>query len=818
MQSFPTLVPHRGSGIRCIGSQCTASRLLCRSQTIRRGFRISLLAASMALAGCLPRPDPDQPVAEPGEVQDPCVQTRDGCVPEPEYLAEVESVAEDTGSLSIFEDLWSRRQINVPEAWAHLWTARGVDRPGLGVTVGVLDTGIDLLHPDFAAAVEEGKMTEEFFLGAVDETGEEFSHGTAVAGVIVSRRHPRQRWQSTGIAPYATLKAFAIPLGDPPPPNFPFSPISLDVLAQYDQEDAEFYRGLFSRDLDILNLSFGVQGLSENYGDIPALRASIPETIEALAQTDREDRTILVWAAGNAHERLCRPGTNNCEGDSETDHLDRPAGILNASSPSLYSGMMAYLEELQAHSIAVAATDADGEIAFFSNRCGIAADWCIAAPGFRVWAPYLGPFGDGEPGRGWARPSGTSFAAPMVSGGLALVKQFFRDQLSSEELVARLFQTANDSGRYEDSSIYGHGLMDLGAATSPVGETTVATGDQVHGPGTALGGTGLQVGQAFGDGFVLSLTGQEIAAFDSLGSPFWYDVAGLTSVPEAASLSARLRDFQRAPVLAPGQSASNAVRIPLLAPTAGSAAPSLPLRLAISGTSAAETASHLAFRGRSLLATLPVSTGLTATVVTTEGVDGQDPASGAALSWQKPGALLGVRAGWMGERQSLLGSDPDGAFGSLASNALFTGIEANGEFGAWQLRATAEAGSVNPQSRGGLFRSVSNIATSGFALRATRQVAEQRVFRVSLSQPLRVERGRALLNLPSGRTKTGEVVRSALDADLEPSGRQIDLAFEWQQPANIGLLRLGATVSHQPGHRRDAEPELILLSGWRFAF
>ena len=816
MHSFPKPVRHRESHACHSGARGTGSQSFCRRQNIRRAVIAGILVASMPLAGCFPRSEPDEPVAQPGEEQDPCVQTRDGCVPEPEYRAEVERIAEDTSSLTILERLWSRRQVNVPEAWANLWTARGEDRPGLGVTVGVLDTGIDLLHPDFEAGVEEGKITEEFF-GATDETGEDFSHGTAVAGVIASRRNPAIGFQSTGVAPYVTLKAFAIPLGDPPPPKFPYSPIALDVLAQYDEEDGEFYRELFSQDLDILNLSFGVQGLSENYGDVPALRASIPETIEALAQTDREDKTILVWAAGNANERLCRPGTSNCEGDSETDHLDRPAGILNASSPSLYSGMMVYLEELQGHSIAAAATDADGEIAFFSNRCGIAADWCIAAPGFRVWAPYLGPFEDG-PGRGWVRASGTSFAAPMVAGGLALVKQFFRDQLSSEELVTRLFETADGTGRYEDASIYGHGLMDLGAATSPVGETTVATGGQVHGPGTALSGTGLQPGQAFGDGFVQSLAGQEIAAFDALGSPFWYDVAGLTSVPEAATLSSRLREFQHAPVLLPGRTASNANRIPLLVPVAGAAARSFPLRLAISGTSAAEAASHLAFSGRSLLATMPVAAGLTATAVTTEGVDGQHPASGAMLSWQRPGALLGLRAGWMGERQSLLGSDPDGAFGSFASNALFTGVEANGEVGAWRWSATAEAGSVNPQYRGGLFRNVSDIATSGFALRATRHIAEDRAFRVSLSQPLRVERGTALLNLPSGRTKTGEVVRTAVDADLEPSGRQIDLAFEWQQPLNSGLLRLGATVSHQPGHRTDAEPELILLSGWRFRF
>ena len=817
MQAFPMVARRRGSGTCRSGSHGTRSHWRRRSQTIRRGILVSVVVATLPLAGCLLRPDPDQASAQPVEVQGQCIHARDGCVPEPEFLAEVVSVAEDTASLSIFEDLWSRRQINVPEAWAHLWSVRGEDRPGLGVTVGVLDTGIDLLHPDFEAGVEEGKITEEFLLDATDETGEEFSHGTAVAGVIASRRNPGYEIQSTGIAPYATLKAFAIPLGDPPPPNFPFAPISLDVLAQYDQEDAELYREVLSRDLDILNLSFGVQGLSENYGDVPALRASIPETIAVLAQSDREDRTILVWAAGNANERLCRPGTSNCEGDSETDHLDRPAGVLNASSPGLYSGLMAHLEELRGHSIAAVATDEDGEIAIFSNRCGIAADWCIAAPGYRVWGPYWGPFEDG-PGRGFARVSGTSFAAPMVSGGLALVKQFFRDQLSSEELVQRLFRTADRSGRYEDSETYGHGFMDLGAATTPVGDMTVATADQVHGPGAALGVTGLQLGQAFGDGFARSLAGQEIAAFDSLGSPFWYELAGLAPMPQTASLSERLHGFQRSPTLAPGQSSSSAVRIPLPAPFAGSAAPSFPLHLAMSGVSAAESASHLAFRGRSLLATMPVTADLTATAVTTEGIDGQDPASGAMLSWRFFGAPLGVRAGWMGEREALLGSDPGGAFGSLASNALFAGIEAKQEAGAWQLSATAEAGFVNPQSRGRLFRHVSDIATSGFTLHATRHIAENRAFRMSLSQPLRVERGKALLDLPYGRTKSGDVVRSAVTAGLEPSGRQIDLAFEWQQPLSSGLLRLGATLSHQPGHREDAEAELILLSGWRLAF
>ena len=469
--------------------------------------------------------------------------------------------------------------------------------------------------------------------------------------------------------------------------------------------------------------------------------------------------------------------------------------------------------------VAVVATQEDGELAYFSNRCGIAADSCIAAPGFVIQAADYTPGTDGEPpSRGITRWNGTSLAAPFVTGGLAVVKHYFRDQLSNTDVLARVLETADRSGPYADAERYGRGLMDLGAATSPVGATMVALGDQVNGSAAALGATGLQLGQAFGDGLSQSLAGNEIVAFDALGAPFWYDSSQLTSPPQAASLSERLRAFQRAPVLAPQPASSDAIRIPLLAPSAGTALPAVPLRLAISGLTAADAAGHLDFPGSSLFAAMPVSTGLTATAVTTEGVEGQDPATGAALAWRAPGALLGVRAGWMGERQALLGTRPDGAFGSLTSNTAFAGIEAERNIGPWHLSAAAEAGIASARPRGGMFRDVSAISTTGFAVRAVRPAGDGRVFRVSLTQPLRVEGGAALLSLPSGRTRAGEVVRSAVSTDLEPSGRQIDLAFDWQQRLELGMLRLGATVSRQPGHRANARPELVLLSDLRFSF
>ena len=39
------------------------------------------------------------------------------------------------------------------------------------------------------------------------------------------------------------------------------------------------------------------------------------------------------------------------------------------------------IPEIQGHSIAVVSIDESGEISDFSNRCGVAQDYCIAAPG-----------------------------------------------------------------------------------------------------------------------------------------------------------------------------------------------------------------------------------------------------------------------------------------------------------------------------------------------------------------------------------------------------------------------------------------------------
>ena len=684
----------------------------------------------------------------------------------------------------------------------------------------MLDTGIDAAHPQF----RNKNIVQRFLSGGTGDDGSTLSHGTAVASIIAGEEVADHSAGATageepspsdnsefedfahGVAWGADLVVFSIPGGSTAELYKPLELHDLPgaaffILGSIDQIVPWRYGG---KRIEFLNLSVGFQGIIEDYSEAD-LREHFAPALASLAQQGSEEKIILVWAAGNANGWKCAAGTPHC--------VD---GKIDASSVELLPGLTARIPELRGHSVAVVSVrQEDGRISDFSARCGIAADHCLAAPGEDIRVAYFGPDKDGNPGaRGAVTRSGTSLAAPMVTGGLALVQHYFRNQLSGTEVLSRLLETADRSGFYADAEIYGRGLMDLGAATSPVGEPAIALGDRAGDRGAALRTTGLRLGPAFGDALGQSLADREIAAFDSLGAPFWYDFGQFARSAEGPSLSDRLRDFQREPDAGPRHTPGQAASLAILDAPAGAGRAPPALRLVATGTSAAARGSHFAVAERSLVATLPLAGGLTASALTSEGLAGQEPVSGAALTWRHPEASLGFRAGWMGERQTLLGTVPDGAFGDLRANAVFAGIDWDGRLGPWRVGARAEVGTVDAQARNGLLADLSSFATSAFGLHAIRQTMRGGTLHASLSQPLRVERGRAQLSVPSGRTRSGEVIRNAVDASLEPNGRQVDLALQWRQTLKLGVLRLGTILSHEPGHRRNAEPEFVFLSNW----
>jgi subtilisin family serine protease len=115
-----------------------------------------------------------------------------------------------------------------------------------------------------------------------------------------------------------------------------------------------------------------------------------------------------------------------------------------------------------AETVAVAAVDRHGRVATFSSR-GPQVD--IAAPGQDVLSTYL----EG----GYAKLSGTSMAAPFVTGVVALVLSKHHSQggqtpvADTEQLLAHLARTARDAGSPGKDPAYGFGLIDPASLVGP---------------------------------------------------------------------------------------------------------------------------------------------------------------------------------------------------------------------------------------------------------------------------------------------------------------------------------------------------------------
>ena len=689
-----------------------------------------------------------------------------------------------------FAKQWGLGAIHADRAYAHIKAIKGENiKPGEGVTIGFVDSGMDPTHPSFAAS----KVNQKLMRGA---SGANTSHGTAVASVAAGGRissGPNQSKAHHGVAWGADVAMFAIPAEVYPVTRAVHSTHPTHTvednkervgLAHRDDGDARFFQSVLRENIDILNLSFPsapFPGAIDDYRRA-RLQKNYKKTIAALAQKGKQEKTILVWSAGD---------------------VDPSRSQTPGSSPQLMAGLPARIKELRGHSVAVVATKQDGAIADFSNRCGRAAQWCIAAPGQNVHVAS-------SSSQGWSTLSSTSVAAPMVSGGLAVMKQLFRDQLSNTELVSRLFSTAKKDGIHADSSIYGQGLMDLGAATNPWGVAAfMGTGQAVGGQsrGDSVGGQGgggvelsrtsLSLGSAMGDGLSEALARQEIAAFDSLGAPFWFPADSFTLPAEGPSLAARFQQF--------------------LAPAVEHATPES-WQVDFQPSAPALEAGHLALTHGADRLSFHGPQGLSATLFQRPADYDQSPLAGVALSWNPQNLpALSLSAGYLHEQEELLGSQGSGAFGDLSGHTLFLSTELDTTTPqGWELSAQGELGMVNPAvARSQFINHVSTLTSSAFRLQARKPLDNGASFRLALSQPLRVESGAAALSLPTGRTKDGLVVGTDLTAPLSPSGRQLDLTAQLDLPLLGGELSLAATHSRQPQHQQGAEGQWTFFTGYR---
>ena len=790
-----------------------------------------LLLASLVLSGCggggggasssstsssSNTPSSNTPSNTPSSTPT-CFSTSEGCLTTTQYRARVQSIRTTHRNNAAFSNNWGLNAVKADLAWSQLQLKHGAGTaPGGGITLGAIDSGIDTGHPAFT-----GKTVTEVFLGgAQDEDGSRSSHGTAVAGVMVGNPEDgfiTRTKGARGVAWGADITMFAIPVGSG---GGDFVPIPLADLNYWD-EPTRFPKFIKTatgwsnsgRTLDFVNASLGFSSIVDMYSK-SELTSNLGNLINAFKQSGSSSKTVFIWAAGNSNGDDC-------------DQNDFPAshqglcenGHVNAVSPGVLAGLPARFPELRTNHIAVVAVDQNGDIASFSNRCGIAADSCIAAPGEYIRTAFFGPYLGRNRQRGSYEPSGTSLAAPMVTGGLAVMKHYFRNQLSNAQLVQRLYATANKSGRYANRAIYGQGLMDLNAAVTPSGVPTLASGNRVNEGGISLSSTSLNLGAAFGDGLTQSFANREIAAFDQLGAPFWYSLGSLAGTRSGPSIQSRLKKFM--------SSTDNGRDFGIFRPTLGAlpaehpAGSSHRFSLGLMDTpDLVNDGGHLSLLGRAIALNRSVSDKSGFSLFSSEGNGDQAKVTGMEFVSRPSGKNFAFRSGVVAERQSLLRSSAAGAFGRMSGNSAFVGLEGHSKVGSWHLSAGAEVGTVIADIDESLLSIKSPLITSAFAFRARTKLNERNTLNFALSQPVRIESGRAGITIPVGRTVDGDVLRSSYSVDLEPSGRQIDLAMQWRRalPSSNGDFRLAAGLSFHPGHNDAAEPTISVLAGWRLGF
>lgn len=392
--------------------------------------------------------------------------------------------------------------------------ARGAT--GEGALIGIMDSGVDTSHQELDGLY---KLTDDSYLeySSRSPTTEEKRHGTHVAAIALGERDGSGMH---GVAFGAQLFFISIELGTA---GEEYEPVTIDPTVDFSAIDnswSNLESYFIDRQVTVVNGSFGYQGNINDYTEAN-LRQAFPNTIDVLAQvnTPDADKTIFVWAAGNGGGYA----------DQGVDY----------SSPEVFGGLAYLITELSTHSVAVVSVDPDGTISSFSNLCGVAKDYCLAAPGRSITSAYAE---DAPNTSYYAAFSGTSMAAPHVSGGIALLTDYFDGQLGNTEILNRLFQTANKTGIYADSLIYGQGLMDLDAATKPLGQTMIAVTSSLDGlHHTELGTSIGSLGPVFGDAFIHAISNKSFTVFDQLGAPFIkkLDSTYLNKMPSLAWLSSQ---------------------------------------------------------------------------------------------------------------------------------------------------------------------------------------------------------------------------------------------------------------------------------------
>ena len=229
------------------------------------------------------------------------------------------------------------------------------------IKIAILDSGVECSHPDLS-----GKCIEEKKFSSSSTVTDIVGHGTHVASIAAANTD--NSIGTAGVARNATIGNLKVCYEEEIVPGFP----EYGVTAYCDDSDvAAAIAYAADNGYQVINMSLGGSEYSE--------------TFKLAVDTAWSKGAVLVAGAGNTYG-------------------------LTKSYPAAYENV-----------IAVAATNADDNLATFSTFSTDADDWVsVAAPGDTIFAAVPGSACLGDPDC-YTWKSGTSMATPVVSGIAAMV-------------------------------------------------------------------------------------------------------------------------------------------------------------------------------------------------------------------------------------------------------------------------------------------------------------------------------------------------------------------------------------------------------------
>ena len=391
-----------------------------------------------------------------------------------------------TAAASTFETAEYNLQYGLDKMGAAEAYSRGYF--GQGVTVAIVDTGFRTDHSDLSGQFLAGTNVAEGNNDVSDTDG----HGTHVAGIIGAKLNGVSMH---GVAPQAKLM-----------------PIRAARAGSGIDNGEAGIRYALERNVQVINNSWGagedVCARGGTYQTTVRVRGVCMPLTGELLNAVKGDRgfgartynrlynwaarlstyahdkdSVVVWATGNHGYNAVNGSVVMTLESSRTmtvstrdfvTHYTNSAASwvssLSMNGADAFSAAPFFQRSLLGKWVAVVATDRDNRIAEFSNGCGATKYWCIAAPGVDITSTDRGS------ATTTGTRSGTSMAAPQVSGALAVLKSRF-PSMPMRAIVFILLKTATDLGERGVDDVYGHGLVNLARAITVQGSVNLIIPD-----------------------------------------------------------------------------------------------------------------------------------------------------------------------------------------------------------------------------------------------------------------------------------------------------------------------------------------------------